>query len=295
MKKVFIVILMAFSPLAYSQHLLKFIVPSLPGAVNDVTISMYAPCFESAGFKVVKDFRPGAEGYIALQTLQSSTNTENTTHVLLGNFGLNMMSRFPNVKITEDLRPLTYLNRVHIVFYVKKGRFQKLEDLVAVSKRRPINFASHSVSLRYFGETLLNQINVTYEHIPYKGTANVTVDILNDNLDIAVDLYQSVYGLEKEGRIVFLTSTLPQKEASDLGHDNVSKYSKDLNDIPLGLILSVVPSTNYIISNKIIDSVRACNKDLSFQEKLKTMNSGPIFLTANEIQRIVERIQSQIK
>ena len=87
MKKILTILLLTFIGItsAYAQlvntdsntRTLKFILSTGPGSGTDSAIETYAPCLRNQNINIVKEFKPGAEGFIAIQALQQSVGNIN--------------------------------------------------------------------------------------------------------------------------------------------------------------------------------------------------------------------------
>ena len=133
MKKILALVLLTIGIAQAQTHTFKFILSSGPGSGSDVSIETYAPCLKKQNILVQKDYKPGAEGLVALKALQSYQDTDTTTHLLMGNFGLNVLSKFPSVDLLEDINPIVYMNSTPLVFVAQAGKYKSLPELISSS------------------------------------------------------------------------------------------------------------------------------------------------------------------
>jgi tripartite-type tricarboxylate transporter receptor subunit TctC len=289
MKKLLALFLLAFGIANAQTHTFKFILSSGPGSGSDVTLETYAPCLKQQNILTLKDFKPGAEGLVAIKALQNAHDTDTTTNILLGNFGLNVLGKFPNVDLLTDITPITYINSTPLVIVGKSGRYKSLDDLLSESK--PINVGSPSSSGTFLVENLFKELKIPYQIIPYKNNVNGLTDIVNGSLDLFVDTYIGSRPLIEAEKINIVTSTFDKRTAKKYNHEAVEKYSVKLGKMPLGLILSVQPSVDKNTKSMITKAIHACGQDNDIVQKLEKVNSHPIFLSTEEIIKIVKSVK----
>ena len=199
MKTILMLMVALVATLANSQtHTFKFILSSGPGSGSDVSIETYAPCLKKQNINVLKEYKPGAEGLVAIKALQAAQDTDTTTHLLMGNFGLNTLSKFPGV---------VYMNSTPLVFVAKSGKYKSLDELVTESKGRIINIGSPSASGTFLTETIFKDMNAQFQIVPYKSSVGGLTDVVNGNLDLFVDTFIGARPLVEANRIHIMTST----------------------------------------------------------------------------------------
>lgn len=273
---------------AYSQpHTFKFILSSGPGSGSDVVIDTYTGCLERQKINVLKDFKPGANGLLAINTLQQAKDTDKTTNILVGNFGLNVLGNFPNIDLLEDINPIVYMNQITMVFVGRPGQTDTLDSLRAIAKNKPINAGSSTVLGNFMIEVLFTELNIPFQVIPYKNSVNMISDTVNGSLDIFVDTYIGSRPMLETGKIKILFSTFDKKTATLYNHESVHSVSKKLSKMPLGILLSVKPNLTNEFRNLLVRSVQECNRDPEVLSKLDNMASGPMFHSTEEIRNLI--------
>jgi tripartite-type tricarboxylate transporter receptor subunit TctC len=299
MKKILTILLLTFIGItsAYAQlvntdsntRTLKFILSTGPGSGTDSAIETYALCLRNQNINIVKEFKPGAEGFIAIQALQQSRDTPQLTNILVGNFGLNMLGKFPGINLLEDIHPLTYTNSGPVVIAGKKDRFKSIQDLRELSKKRPINIGSTFISGTYIAEQLFTELQIPYQIIPYKNNVNAITDILNGSLDLTSDTFMGTKALIEGDRLDIFTSTLDKRTATKYNHNNIEKYSTKLGKMPLGIVLSSNPTLSNEQKNLVVNAIQMCNREKEIVEKLEKIGSNPIFMSTEEIRQLIKQ------
>jgi tripartite-type tricarboxylate transporter receptor subunit TctC len=251
-------------------------------------VDAYAPCFKRNNFLVIKDFRPGAEGLIAAKNLTQQTDTDKTTNILVGNFGMSALVKFPNFSMLDDVHPITYLNQVNMAFVSKAGTIETIEDLIKLSKQRPVNVGVSTASGIFLSDNLFKSLNINYQNISYKNNTNALVDVLNGSIDVAIDTFISAKRFAETEKVTIVTSTLDKKTASYYKHKSIEHYNSKLGNIPLGIILSVNPELNKDSRTSIVKLVQICNNDKEIIDKLEKIGSSPVTLSTDEIRQLIK-------
>lgn len=291
MKILLCCILLCFN-FAHAQNF-KFILSSGPGSGSDVTLDMYSQCLKDQKINLIKEFKPGAEGLVAIKALQQSQDTDNTTNILLGNFGLNVLGKFPNVDLLTDINPITYINSTPLVIVGKNGKYKNLEEVVNQSKIKPINVGSPSSSGSFLVSNLFKELNINFQLVPYKNSTSGLTDVVNESLDLFVDTYIGARPLIEAEKLFMVTSTFDRQTAKKYNHEPVEKYSSRLGKMQLGLILSVLPTADKSARDMIIKSFNICSKDREILKKLEANNSRPIFMSTEEIVQMIKQVNGR--
>lgn len=290
MKKLLAILLLFFGTAQAQTHTFKFILSSGPGSGSDIVVDTYTSCLERQKINVLKDFKPGANGLIAINTLQQAKDTDKVTNLLVGNFGLNMLGNFPNVDLLEDINPTVYMNQITMVFVGRTGKTDTFDELRNIAKTRPVNAGSSTVLGNFMIETLFTELNIPYQVIPYKNSVSMLTDTVNGSLDILFDTYIGSKPMLETGKVKIIASTFDKRTANKYNHESVHTYSKKLGKMPLGILLSMNPSATKEARNMLINSIYECNKDPEVLQKLESMSSGPMFYTTEEIRNIVKSV-----
>ena len=290
MKKLLAILFLVFGIANAQTHTFKFILSSGPGSGSDIVVDTYTACLERQKINVLKEFKPGANGLLAINSLQHAKDTDKVTNLLVGNFGLNMLGNFPNIDLLEDINPTVYMNQITMVFVGRTGKTDTIDDLRTLSKTRPINAGSSTVLGNFMIETLFTELNIPYQVVPYKNNVNMLTDTINGSLDILLDTYIGAKPMIETGRVKIIASTFDKQTATKYNHLSIQTFSKKLGKMPLGILLSMNPSASKEARSMLVNSIYECNKDSEVLNKLETMSSGPMFYTTEEIRSIVKSV-----
>jgi tripartite-type tricarboxylate transporter receptor subunit TctC len=152
-----------------------------------------ARSFDDVWSKLLKtnfeySFYAGAAGQVGYETFVHKREKDGY-NLLFGNMGPEMIMyalQKPNYRFPQDFQ---YFCRTDIddsvVFALRKGKFQRVEDIVAEAKKRPVNVAvsrlPHPASIGMLA--LGAAVGAKFNLIPYGGGNPTTVAVLNGEAD----------------------------------------------------------------------------------------------------------------
>lgn len=181
---------------SYPNRPIKFYVGFPPGGVADSVGRIIAqPLASRLGQPVVIDNRAGAGGAIAVDTVAKSA--PDGYAIGFGVSGALTSSVTLNPKLpydpTKDISPvsLVVLNPLVLVVSSSSG-VQDLKDFIAKAKlagaKSPVTYgtAGPGTAMHLAGELLKQTAGFEMTHIPYKGSAPATMDLLGGQLSAAV-------------------------------------------------------------------------------------------------------------
>src|SRR3954468_397812 len=194
---------------------LRLIVPVPPGGGADFVARGYAQLLtQSLGQQVVVDNRGGAAGIIAMEAVakaapdgytlvQTNISTVSINPFIYAKLSYDAMRDFAPVSITT-LNPLVLV--VHPAVPAKTVR-----ELIAYAKQKPgeVSYASlGSGSVQHLaGHVFSKEAGIQTVHVPYKGAAPATVDLLARQVQMAFSGVGTVAAHVKAGRLRALAVT----------------------------------------------------------------------------------------
>lgn len=172
----------------YPAKPIRLVVPFPPGGGFD---GIARPVAEKMGGllgqPIVLDYRPGAGGNIGIEHAAHSPADGYT--ILIANVSMTTnpsIWKTLNYDAANDFAPISRLGWVSSALAVYPGvPANDLKELVALSKKKALNFASPGVgtSSHLIGEMMNNEGILKLVHIPYKGTAPAVADAIGGQLD----------------------------------------------------------------------------------------------------------------
>jgi tripartite-type tricarboxylate transporter receptor subunit TctC len=218
----------SFAQSRYPEKPIKLLVGYAPGGSVDMAARVVADILTAKlGTTVVVENVSGAAGVVAAQRIVTSPADGYT--LLAGSS--NEMVATAQVNPAQKYDPLKDLTAVSLIATAPvllvagpKAGVRNLDEFIALVKKNPgkYSYGSSGVgsTLHFAGELIKQRAGLFMTHIPYRGTAALTSDLVGGTLDFAIVSPTAAAPFVQSGRIVALglTSakrfpTLPQVPA----------------------------------------------------------------------------------
>lgn len=235
------------------------------------------------GSAVVVDNAPGAAGVLAAQRVVSSPADGYTLLVGSSNemAATGLVNPAQKYNAQQDLTPLGLVATAPVMLVAgPKIPVKNTEEFIALLKRNPgkYSYGSSGVgsTLHFAGELIKQRAGVFMTHIPYRGTAALTSDLVGGSLDFAIISPTAAAPFIKAGRItpLGLTSakrfpTLPQVPA--LGENAQLKGYELTGWFALAAPKGLPPE----VAQKLSAALKAGLAEPAFQRRLEEGGSIP--------------------
>jgi len=207
-----------FAQGAYPNQVIKIIVPFTPGTGMDTIARVVGPRLsERLGQPVVVQNQPGASGNIGAETVAKS-NPDGYTLLMGANTMLIASQLYKNVSFdpVKDFAPVSMAayGSLMLVANPKTG-IKTLADLIKEAKAKPgvISFGSPGVGTPHHMAMELFKLesNTFLLHVPYRGTAGYTQDLLGGELNVGFLPVHIAQGFVKSGRLNALAVGSPNR------------------------------------------------------------------------------------
>ena len=209
---VMLAVLMATTAFAQEKDFptkpLRILVPFTAGSGSDTTARFFGDRLaKQLGQTAVVENKPGASGIISVQALLAQP-ADGHTILLASNSPISVnpvsIKNLPYNPMT-DLTPLAGLSRNMNVWVVSaNSKLNSLKDLVEYSKHnpnKPLSLANYSAGYRLSGEWFSNMAGIKFNHITYKGGAQIFTDLMGDQLDVGIADLGGAAALLKGGKL----------------------------------------------------------------------------------------------
>ena len=210
----------------YPVRPVRMIVPFSPGGATDVPARILAQRLSEAfGHQIVIDNRPGAGGVLGADAVAKAPPDgytlllTATTHVI----SASLYKKLPYDAI-RDFAPVMLIGSGPNVLTVHPSLPAKnVRELIALAKARPgkIDYASsgNGSSQHLFGALFMSLADIRMMHIPYKGSAPATTDLIAGQVSVGFPGIALVLPHTKAGRLRALAVTSAER-------------SKAMQDVP---------------------------------------------------------------
>ena len=192
-----------------------------PGGPVDVLARIYGPRLsKNLGQPVVVENKPGASGAMAADQMLRSPADGHSLLLAPVTIAIipNLLNKLP-YDAGVDLFPMAWIAQAPFVLVAHpKLGIKNLSELIAYAKKHPgeINFASASVGgVPHLAGELFNTVaGIKMTHIPYKGAAPATADLLSGQVNLMFDSVVSALPYIKSQRLIALGVTGPKRIAA---------------------------------------------------------------------------------
>ena len=199
----------------YPKGSIKIVVPYSAGAVTDALGRIIAMGLsESFGVSVIVENKVGAGGTIGTEQVAFSPPDGYT--LLLGATGPVSVGKalYPQLRYdpAKDLTPLAIITRVPFVVVVHPDQpYKNVADLISAAKAKPNSIAYGSAGngtpQHIIGEMFKQSTNVQLTHVPYKGSAPATTDLLGNQVPLMFDNPGPLMQYIRSGKLRVLAQT----------------------------------------------------------------------------------------
>ena len=179
---------------AYPTRPIRWIVPYTPGGTTDILARIMADWLSKRlGQQVIVENKPGGGNNIGTDIAIKAPADGYTIFLVNPANGINA-TLYKNLKFNflRDMDPVAGIIRVPNVMTVRKDfPANTIAEFIDYAKKNPgkINMASSGTgtSVHLSGELFKTLTNIDMKHIPYKGAAPATQDLLGGNVDVIFD------------------------------------------------------------------------------------------------------------
>ncbi|MFH5924135.1 Bug family tripartite tricarboxylate transporter substrate binding protein [Roseomonas xinghualingensis] len=196
---------------------LRIIVGFPAGTTPDTLARLYGNAIAGPlGQAVVVDNRVGAGGILAAEIAARAAPDGNTLFV--GNNGPISITKHLTDKLPfdpdKDFRPVGFLGVSMQVLVARPGLAKDLAGFIAHAKMQEVNYGSVGAASasHLFMAGLTVQAGLKAQHVPYRGAPQALLEIAAGRVDVMVAAIGSALPLIREGKVVPLAVTGPQRD-----------------------------------------------------------------------------------
>jgi tripartite-type tricarboxylate transporter receptor subunit TctC len=199
---------------SYPERPVRIVLPFSAGGVADITARIVA---EKLGDKLGQRFyvenQPGAGGIAAARTVISSA-PDGYTLALLSNGTAVSVSLFKKLPFDplKDFEPISSLGFFDFVFATgADSEFKTLGDFIATAKAKPgaLNVGTINIgsTQNLSAELFKTLADIDFTIVPYRGTPEIEVSLLQGNLALMIDSYSAMKGNLEDKKFRALASS----------------------------------------------------------------------------------------
>jgi tripartite-type tricarboxylate transporter receptor subunit TctC len=203
----------------YPERPIRLVIGYPPGGSVDFAGRIVGEALAGAlKATVVIENQGGAAGAIAAQRVVSSapdgyTLLLGSSNELAGTGAVNPNQKYNALK---DFTPIGMVATAPVVLVAgPKTSVKTLDEFIKLVKTNPGKFSYGSSgvgsSLHFAAELMKQQANLFMTHIPYRGVAPLTNDLLGSGIEFAIMSIPAIKGFLNDGRLVPLAVTGAQR------------------------------------------------------------------------------------
>ncbi|MBK6004696.1 tripartite tricarboxylate transporter substrate binding protein [Ramlibacter ginsenosidimutans] len=207
---------------AYPNRPLRIIVPFSPGGATDTLARIVGQKLTEAwGQPVVIDNKPGAGGNIGAEAGARAAGDGYTLTLAAAGFMAVNPSIYPKLAYdpVKDFAPLTLLVKAPLLLVVNpKMPVHNIAEFMAYAKANPgkvtLGNGGTGTAQHLGGVYMSSEAKVNIVHVPYKGSAPATTDLLGGVVDAQFDNMVTLLPYVKAGKLKALAVSSKQRSAA---------------------------------------------------------------------------------
>ena len=267
----------------------RIVVPSAAGGPPDIVARLIGPKMsESWGQPVVVENRPGAGSMIGTSIVAKATPDGYTLLLNTGAFAVNAALQ-PNLPYDprKDFAGVTGISSGTLALVVPPALGVKsVKDLIAFGKAQPgkIHFGSAGAAsfVHLWGEAVRLAAGIKAVHVGFKGAPQAAIEVLAGRVHYAVLNLSVVLPMVKEGKLLALAVSSPQRSALLPDVPTMAETLPELQRPEGGMGLLTPAGTPHPIRSQISKEIARVLDLPDIKERLQAMGSTPVPSTPDE-------------
>ncbi|MFC4278531.1 Bug family tripartite tricarboxylate transporter substrate binding protein [Achromobacter aloeverae] len=211
----------------YATKPIRLVVPYPPGGVTDVAGRLASDILSTRfGQPVVVENRPGANGMIGNQHVAAAP-PDGYTLLLNGLGGMVLPMATVTGLPLDTSRAFTPIGEmaefINVLIVRADSPLRTVDDLIALARLRSkegLSYGSNGIgtSVHLTTAFFAQRTGLHLLHVPYKGSNEMLVDVINGNLDFSFSNLPPVQGLLRKGslRAIAVTSSYRSQQLPDV-------------------------------------------------------------------------------
>jgi tripartite-type tricarboxylate transporter receptor subunit TctC len=202
----------------YPSRPIRFIIPFAAGGVADITARLAAEKLgDTLGQRLVIENQPGPGGIAAARAVLSAPPDGHTLGLISNGTAISvaLFNALPFDPV-KDFAPISTLGTFALVFGTNaQSRFRTLQDFITAAREQPgkLNVGTIAVgSTQHLGAELFKSTaGLDFQIIPYRGTPEVVIALLRDDIQLMDDFYAAMKGGMSDNKIRALATSGPER------------------------------------------------------------------------------------
>lgn len=211
---------LAFSAAAQAQYPdkpIRLVVPFPPGGAAELGARIYSvPLGQALGQPIVIETKPGGDGVIAADAVMKAA-PDGYTLFYATNTAFNWVlatRKNPPYNPVADFTPVSFVGYFGFFLFSHPSVPAKdVSELIAYARANPgkLNYGSGNSTSQLFGAQLKQITGIDIVHVPYKGDAPLTIDLVGGRVHLAFATPGSAAPQVREGKLRALAAMFPNR------------------------------------------------------------------------------------
>ena len=290
-------------PQQYPNKPIRMIVPVPPGGGADFVARSYASRLGDAlGQQVVVDNRGGAAGIIAMEaTAKAAPDGYTLIQTNISTISINpyMYAKLP-YDAEKGFAPISIctLNPLVLVIHPSVAA-RNVPELISIAKGKPgtVTYASlGSGSIQHLAGFMFGKgAGINLIHVPYKGAAPATVDLLAGQVNIAFSGVGTVIAHVRAGKLRGLATTGAKRVESYPDLPTMAESGGPAMQVELWNGFLAPAGTPATIIKRLSDEINKVAKSSDLPQVLGTQGTTPVTNTPEEFSKFIKSEQAKFK
>ena len=201
----------------YPDKPIRLVVPFPPGGAAELGARIFStPLGQALGQSIIVDTKPGGDGVIAADAVMKAA-PDGYTLFYATNTAFNWVlatRKNPPYNPVSDFTPVGFVGYFGFFLFTHPSVPAKnVSELIAYAKANPgkLNYGSGNSTSQLFGAQLKQITGIDIVHIPYKGDAPLTIDLVGGRVHLAFATPGSAAPQVKEGKLHALAAMFPSR------------------------------------------------------------------------------------
>lgn len=269
----------------YPSKPIQMIVSYPAGGSTDTIARLFAAKLsQEMGQPVVVDNKPGAGTNIGSNIVANAKPDGYTVLFGGGTPTLNaVFGPVPAFDPIDDFQPVSVIARVPFVIATRTdSAFANVQEMISKSRAAPGKYTISSAQLSLYVELMKHRAQAPLLHVPYKGGAQATNDVIGGQIDTVFSLVPVVLGYLQSERLTALAVTSKERNSALPSVPALHELGVDL-DLSVWFGLLAPANTPAHIVQALGDATRRISQDDAFSKKLADIGAQAAFSTPAEL------------
>ncbi len=280
---------------SWPSKVVTIVVPFPPGGTTDVLAREVALKLSPAiGQQVIVDNKPGAGATLGASQVAKATADGHT--LLMGavhhTIASSVYTKLP-YDFQKDFASITTVALVPNVLVVSADKpYKTLKDLTVEAKKSKMSYGSNGngTAQHMIGTQFQSSIGAEILHVPYKGSAPLTTDLLGGQVDMSFDTITPVLPFIKAGKLTPIAVTTAKRSSTLPNVPTLQELGmKDMN-IGTWFGLLAPAATPKAIQEKLNAEVVKIIQSAEFKKKMFDIGAEPV---GNKQEEMAKQIKEE--